>query len=394
MTSMIKLNDVVIEARLRKVDMAKVKELAESIKEIGLINPIVLSADNKLLAGMHRYEAYKMLGMDEIPCLHMTADTLHQELIEIDENLVRADLHYIERGEHLARRKYIYEQLHPETKAGNAQGIGEKARHNPAVATDTPRFTADTTAKTGIAERTIRRDINIATSLPDKAKDVVIGRNVNQLDAEKLASMYKQDPVKAEKVVKIIEAQPKVNLEQAKAQVAMQAVQTALPKAPVEKDPLAPTQLYTIGYGGKDLDEFVQLLLDNQVTTLVDVRDSVTSHYKPAFEGSYLAKTVEAMGIRYVHLKVLGVPYVVRTPYINGYITTDAFRGWYHWNVKENSQDVYGALISLVQDGTVALMCAEQYALPCGEQAHTCHRAILADELQEDIAGQVVITHL
>jgi ParB family chromosome partitioning protein len=45
-------------------------------------------------------------------------DDLRAELVMIDENLVRSELVGAERAKQTARRKEIYETLHPETKQG------------------------------------------------------------------------------------------------------------------------------------------------------------------------------------------------------------------------------------------------------------------------------------
>lgn len=59
------IDDILITKNRRKVNQDKVKELAESIKEIGLLNPIILSKDYILFAGAHRLEACKLLGYPE-----------------------------------------------------------------------------------------------------------------------------------------------------------------------------------------------------------------------------------------------------------------------------------------------------------------------------------------
>ena len=61
-----KISEIVLNDNRRKVDAAKVKELAESIKQLGLINPITINSNNVLIAGNHRLEAFKLLGKDEI----------------------------------------------------------------------------------------------------------------------------------------------------------------------------------------------------------------------------------------------------------------------------------------------------------------------------------------
>ena len=82
-----------------------VEELARSLKTVGLINPITVTQDNTLIAGLHRLEAANLLGWTEIECTVSSAEGIQAELAEIDENFVRADLSHRELGDLLLRRK-------------------------------------------------------------------------------------------------------------------------------------------------------------------------------------------------------------------------------------------------------------------------------------------------
>ena len=114
---LMKVNEIIVSsARKRQLVAEKVQELAESIKELGLLQPIVVTKDKKLIAGFHRLEACKLLGWQEINCIIREYDELEAELAEIDENLIRAELTVLERAEHLRRRKEIYEAKHPEAR--------------------------------------------------------------------------------------------------------------------------------------------------------------------------------------------------------------------------------------------------------------------------------------
>jgi len=64
-TDLIKIN----EGR-RSLNHDKIHDIVDSIKELGLINPICITRDHVLVAGNHRLEAYKMLGIDEIPFVY------------------------------------------------------------------------------------------------------------------------------------------------------------------------------------------------------------------------------------------------------------------------------------------------------------------------------------
>lgn len=174
------ISEIEIGARRRTLDQARVEALAESMREIGLQTPITVGdTDSKvkpLIVGHHRIEAAKQLGWPKIPCLIVTMDKLTRQLWEIDENLCRFELTELERGEHLADRKLIYEQLHPETRqhvsgavAANAAMGRRDAADNLSIAS----FTADTAEKTGLDERTIRRSIHRAQHIAAEVRDAI-----------------------------------------------------------------------------------------------------------------------------------------------------------------------------------------------------------------------------
>lgn len=94
------------------------QKLADSISRVGLINPITVDQEYTLIAGLHRLEAAKLLGWAEIKCTVSDLDGLLAQLAEIDKNLIRRGLDYIEEWEQLARRKEIYEKPYPETQQG------------------------------------------------------------------------------------------------------------------------------------------------------------------------------------------------------------------------------------------------------------------------------------
>ena len=196
----------------RAVRPDRVQSLADSIRDIGLQNPIVIRADGRLISGAHRLEAYRLLGRTTIPCRVAPMDGelweqalrdgnthLVDELQEIDENLQREELTALEQGEVIARRKVIYETLHPETKHG-----GDRRASRSNCDLNTPRFTEDTSASAGLSERSVQVSAQIG-SMPIEVRDAV--RNTpladNQQELLKLAREAKRDPAQA---VRIAEA--------------------------------------------------------------------------------------------------------------------------------------------------------------------------------------------
>ena len=115
---LIQISEITIGPGRRAALPEDIQRMADSIAEVGLLSPITVDARHTLIAGLHRLEAAKLLGWVEIECNVADLDGLQAELAEIDENIIRRNLHYSDEGKQLARRKEIYEILHPETRQG------------------------------------------------------------------------------------------------------------------------------------------------------------------------------------------------------------------------------------------------------------------------------------
>ena len=188
----INVNEITVKSGRRSIDDEKVNELVISIMESGLINPITVSSGNVLIAGAHRLEAFRRLGRKAIECNVVEAEGVYAELIEIDENLVRNELHYIDSGNLTKRRKEIYEELHPETKQGMVNGQTSK-KTNLGFLERVPSFVKDTSAKTGKSASTIKRELQIANNVIPEVKEVIKSRNISQ---EKALAVAKVEPSK------------------------------------------------------------------------------------------------------------------------------------------------------------------------------------------------------
>jgi len=149
--------DIVCRDRLRPVSEAGVAALLASIGELGVIKDAIHVRKKKdgsfhLMAGGHRLEAAKRLGMATIPVKAWTCTDDWARLMEIDDNLAGAELTPLDTAVFLARRKEVYERLHPETSRGLA---GAKARWSDAR--DLGSFASTTAEKLGITERQVQR---------------------------------------------------------------------------------------------------------------------------------------------------------------------------------------------------------------------------------------------
>ena len=167
----IKISEIKINPGRRDTQQRNVEELARSIAAVGLMNPITVTQDNTLIAGLHRLEAVKLLGWTEIECTVSDADGLQAELAEIDENFVRAGLSHRELGDLLLRRKELYEAIHPETRQGMRNGQTAKSENFSLL--DTKSFSQDTADKLGVSKRTVEQLVQTARDLTPEAKKII-----------------------------------------------------------------------------------------------------------------------------------------------------------------------------------------------------------------------------
>lgn len=87
----------------REFDKAALQDLAISIMEYGLMQPITVRQtgpfDYELIAGERRMTACKSLGMTYIPAIVMRANDTDSAILALVENIQRENLNYIEEAE-------------------------------------------------------------------------------------------------------------------------------------------------------------------------------------------------------------------------------------------------------------------------------------------------------
>jgi N6-adenosine-specific RNA methylase IME4 len=83
-----RINEIVVGERHRR-DLGDIKGLAESIAELGLLQPIVVRLDGTLIAGERRLQAVKSLGWTDIPVNIIDLDAVVRG--EFAENAIRKD---------------------------------------------------------------------------------------------------------------------------------------------------------------------------------------------------------------------------------------------------------------------------------------------------------------
>ena len=133
------------------------------------------------MAGNHRASAATRLGWTEIDAFLFDGDDLHSQLVEIDENLQRAELTAAQRSAAIKRRKEIWGLLHPSELLPDS-GINSRSKGRPV------EFATDTARSTGENPKRIREHLSRAEALGDDINDVV-GTSLDkgvELDALKI----------------------------------------------------------------------------------------------------------------------------------------------------------------------------------------------------------------
>jgi len=84
-----------------KIPEAQLKELSESIKSVGIIEPLIITDTDKgmeIVAGCLRYRAALIAGLKAAPCINMSLDPRAAEIIKLHENIKRIPLDHIDQA--------------------------------------------------------------------------------------------------------------------------------------------------------------------------------------------------------------------------------------------------------------------------------------------------------
>lgn len=281
--SVLKISEIKISDNRRSV--GDISELAASIKELGLLNPITVNFDNTLIAGHHRIEAFKFLGLDEIPAIMLDLKAIDAELAEIDENLIRNELTQLQNGRELARRKALYLMKYPETGKGSKGGWHNNKTDK--LENDTVSFSSDTATKTGKSKRTTERQVSIGETLP-KELDADLeqaGLADSQKDLLELSKLQKKAPEQVKEVLETIKNGEASTVKGAllKKESAKKAASTS---ASIAHNKPVLKELHYQDFLKQIEDRSVDLLITDPPysTDVIDIHEFVDDWLKPALD--------------------------------------------------------------------------------------------------------------
>ena len=111
----------------KKFDQESLEELSESIKEFGLIQPIVVTKKEgyySIVAGERRWRACKLAGLEEIPAILREDDEKTNSQIALIENIQREDLNPYEKA--IGMKNLIDQYGFSQEKLAKKLGKGKK----------------------------------------------------------------------------------------------------------------------------------------------------------------------------------------------------------------------------------------------------------------------------
>jgi hypothetical protein len=144
--------------------------------------------------------------------------------------------------------------------------------------------------------------------------------------------------------------------------------------------------LFTIGYEGSSFEGYLNRLIKNSVTTLVDVRRNPLSR-KYGFSKKTLSDTVEKLGIKYIHIPQLGISSDQRQD-LNSQADYERLFASYEKNELKKNSAALDQLFGIVEDRKrVAITCFEAHVC-------MCHRGRVAKALQQLPGWHYDISHI
>ncbi|UOE99813.1 DUF488 domain-containing protein [Bdellovibrio reynosensis] len=141
--------------------------------------------------------------------------------------------------------------------------------------------------------------------------------------------------------------------------------------------------IYTVGYEGCDIDQFLEGLKKNKVSYIIDIRKNPVSR-KKGFSKSRLRERLEEKGIGYIHYGTLGTPNAWRKEEKAKLITRNQMFGKFVDEIIPKTQKELQEVVELVkQTDRAALLCYEA-------DASDCHRHFVAEELRNKTKMKVI----
>jgi len=146
-------------------------------------------------------------------------------------------------------------------------------------------------------------------------------------------------------------------------------------------------EILTIGHSNHPVDQFVGLLRQHGIESLVDIRRFPTSRRYPQFNQDNLTKSLTEQRIGYHWLEALGGRRGKQSPDFqspNLGIKDESFRNYADHMTTDDFQDGIQTLLDIAKQHRIAIMCSEASFMQC-------HRRLVSDNL---LANGISVQHI
>jgi len=179
-------------------DEAAISDLAESIKQVGIIQPLTVRErfDSKfdLISGERRLRASKLCGLTSVPCVVIKVEDVELDVMSLVENIQREDLSFIEEARAYSKLidTYGFTQAQLSEKVGKKQStISNKLRL---------LKLGDEVLSKVVANNLTERHARALLGIPDtgmrlRAIDTIVKRDLNVRQTEDLVEKLKSEVV-------------------------------------------------------------------------------------------------------------------------------------------------------------------------------------------------------
>lgn len=190
----IRINDIEpnVNQPRKRFDDDKLHQLSESIREHGVVQPIIVKKDGetyKIVAGERRWRASRMAGLTTVPVI--IKELTNKQLMEVAliENLQREDLNAIEEAEAFERLTKEYDMTQEEVS--KAVGRSRSAIANSLRLLGLTQKIRENVINGELSSGHARALLALEDKqLQEKVAEEVIEKQLNVRDTEKLVKAY------------------------------------------------------------------------------------------------------------------------------------------------------------------------------------------------------------
>jgi|SRR5580765_2059940 ParB/RepB/Spo0J family partition protein len=325
------------EFNVRK-ERGDVSELAKSIKEKGILQPLLVRPEDSkfgIIIGSRRYSAAKLAKLMNVPVIIKNLDDDASLEVSLIENVQRGDVTTKEASQAIIKLLQHYSVRQLADKLGMSSAYVHQMR-----CLDSKHFlTRLENAGVEIKLRASRDETTEGKAIPTWHAVAVVDA-FNKPDVAKTLEDNPQRDIEFSKAVADLTTKQAQKATKILKENPMMDIDIIIEKAK-EKEPSggggfggggtseghvdSETKLwhnkliynlernttkydfYTIGYSGTEIDLFIERLKTKDVKTVIDVRKNPYSLYKQDFSKDKLSQSLKAKGISYEHFPEFGV---------------------------------------------------------------------------------------